>query len=108
MSPLLMVILAFVIGFVEWYLALRRTLALTHGEKWLTFNLVLVEGILAWTVLSSFLNVPTSPIEIEPNDNFLTYLIQVAIALKWKISMALSASFGGGLGSLMVKAKEVQ
>lgn len=99
MNPLLMVILAFIIGFVEWFLAIRRTVAVVNGEKWLTFILVLVEGILAWLVLSSFLNVPSSPIN---NDSSLFFIFEFIIAYKWKIATAISASLGGALGSFVV------
>ena len=50
-------ILAFTIGFVEYYIALRRTLALIQKDVRLTFILVLVEGILSWVALGGFLSV---------------------------------------------------
>jgi hypothetical protein len=50
-------ILAFVVGFVEYYIALRRTLSLIQKDAKLTFILVLVEGILSWAALGGFLSV---------------------------------------------------
>ncbi len=50
-------ILAFTIGFVEYYIALRRTLSLIQKDVKLTFILVLAEGILSWVALGGFLSV---------------------------------------------------
>jgi hypothetical protein len=105
MSPLLTVVIAFLIGFIEWYMALRRTLALTRGEKTLTFILVLGEGLLAWGVLSGFLAVPSyefQPVEINSVYGLLTSVIALIKAYYWKILVALSASVGGAIGSLVV------
>lgn len=109
MSPLLTVLIAFLIGFIEWYIALRRTLALTRGEEALKFILVLVEGLLAWGVLSSFLAVPSYDYSLVPFDTIamcISNLWTLVQAYRWKILIAVSASIGGAVGSLLVHPSE--
>jgi len=73
------------VGLVEWWLALRRTLACARGERCLLIILVFIENLLGLWVLSNF---------IQKND--------------WLI--AVSYSFGAALGALLVnlKKKEVK
>jgi len=104
MNPLLTVIIAFMIGFVEWWLALRRVLALTNGERILTFILVLAEGVLGWLILWNFISVPTYPVD-QSQINCLMSLWGVIKAYRWKIAIALAASIGGAIGSLLVTKK---
>ena len=101
MSLLLILLLAFLIGFVEWWIALRRTVALVNGERTLVFMLVLVEGLLAWGVLFSFLSVPTYPVDASAGMD----IINLIKAYQCKIMVAISASVGGAVGSLLVKSK---
>lgn len=77
MSPLPTVALYIIVGFIEWYLALRRTLAVTHNEKALLVAIVFIENLLGLWVLQNF---------IRSND--------------WWI--AISYSVGGAVGALMV------
>ena len=65
------------IGCLEWYLALRRTLACARGERCLLVILVFVENSVGFFVLQSF---------VRSND--------------W--GMALVYSAGGALGALMI------
>jgi hypothetical protein len=74
-------ILAFMVGFVEYYLALKRTLALVDMDAKKTFYLVLAEGILPWLGLGSFLLVTSI---------FAKILIVIFMAL------------GGGIAAIMV------
>lgn len=69
------------VGCLEWFLALRRTLACARGERWLMAFLVLVENLVAFFVLSAF---------IEKRD--------------WLVVMFYSV--GGALGSLLVGVKK--
>jgi hypothetical protein len=72
----------FLIGAGEWYLALRRTLACARGERTLLCLLVLAENLLSFFVLVQFLK-----------DN------------NWMIAVAYS--IGAAAGSLMLeKAKK--
>jgi hypothetical protein len=81
MSLLLTSLLYVAIGCLEWYLALRRTLACARGERKLLVTIVFFENILGLWVLSNF---------ISSND--------------WMI--ALFYSFGGALGALLVGSKK--
>jgi lipoprotein signal peptidase len=100
MNPLLIVILAFLIGFAEWFLATRRTIAIVNQERTLIFTLVLAEGILAWSVLSSYLNVPVYPIEAQTS--LIWFICEWIGAYKWRLATILSTSIGGALGALVV------
>lgn len=77
MNLLPTVALYVVVGFIEWYLALRRTLAVTRNEKVLLITIVFIENLLGLWVLQNF---------IRSND--------------WWI--AISYSIGGAVGALMV------
>ena len=68
----------FGVGCLEWWLALRRTLACARGETILLCTLVFSENLLGLFVLSQF---------IKSND--------------WTIAIAYSV--GGALGALMVR-----
>ncbi len=78
MSLLLSLLVYFGVGCLEWFLALRRTLACARGETTLLCLLVFSENLLGLFVLSQFVK-----------DN------------NWYIAIAYSA--GGALGSLMLK-----
>jgi len=69
------------IGCLEWYLALRRTLACARGEKTTLVVLVFMENLLALWVLSNF---------IASSD--------------WLIAVVYSV--GAALGALLVSGKE--
>lgn len=69
----------FVVGCIEWWLALRRTLACARGERCLMVILVFCENLLGLWVLASF---------VRSND--------------WLIAFVYST--GGALGALMVSA----
>lgn len=109
MNPLPIVIFAFLIGFIEWFLAMRRSVAVINRESLLTFILVLVEGILAWSVLSSFQSVDSYPFESSVNfesynmlSNIIFFIWEWCKAYRWKILTVLSTSIGGALGALVV------
>ncbi len=68
------------VGCLEWYLALRRTLACARGEKFTLITLVFIENLLGLWVLSNFIN--TSD---------------------WTIAIVYSA--GASLGALLVSGK---
>jgi hypothetical protein len=68
------------VGCLEWWLALRRTLACARGERVTLVVLVFVENLLGLWVLSSF---------IRDSD--------------WLIALAYSA--GGAAGALMIAGK---
>lgn len=51
MSPPYVLALCFGIGALDWYLALRRTLACARGERVLLSSLVFTENILGFLVL---------------------------------------------------------
>jgi hypothetical protein len=55
MSLLPAMILYLTVGCGEWYLALRRTLACTRGEKTVLICIVFIENLLGLWVLSSFI-----------------------------------------------------
>ena len=69
------------IGFVEWALALRRTLACARGETSLLVGIVFVEQLLGFWVLSRFL-----------------------VTGSWLVAVAYS--IGAALGALTVSKKE--
>ncbi len=69
------------VGFVEWALALRRTLACAKGETSLLVGIVFVEQLLGFWVLSRFL-----------------------VTGSWLVAVAYS--IGAALGALMVSRKE--
>ena len=69
------------IGCLEWYLALRRTLACARGEKSLLVALVFAENILGLWVLANF---------IQSSD--------------WLIAVVYSS--GAALGALLVSDKQ--
>ena len=69
------------IGCLEWYLALRRTLACARGEKTLLVALVFAENILGLWVLANF---------IQSSD--------------WLIAVVYSC--GAALGALLVSDKQ--
>jgi len=73
-------LLYLVIGLIEWYLALRRTLACARGERYLLIILVFFENLLGLFVLQNF---------IVKNDWFI----------------AVSYSLGASLGALIVSIK---
>ena len=78
MSLLLLTSLLYVgVGCLEWFLALRRTLAVSNGETTLLCVLVFVENIVGLFVLSNFVQTGN-----------------------WMI--AISYSLGGSLGALSV------
>ena len=81
MTLLLNLCLYLAVGCSEWYLALRRTLACTRGEKTVLVTIVFIENLLGLWVLSNF---------IRTND--------------W--SLALSYSAGGALGALLVTLRD--
>lgn len=81
MTNLLVVILYLAIGSIEWWLALRRTLACARGEKTLLVSLVFIENLLGLFVLSMFVR-----------DN------------NWWI--AVSYAVGGSLGCLFLDLKK--
>jgi hypothetical protein len=81
MTLLLNLCLYLAVGCSEWYLALRRTLACTRGEKTVLVSIVFIENILGLWVLSNF---------IRTND--------------W--TLALSYSAGGALGALLVTLRD--
>jgi len=54
MELLLDVLMYVAVGFGEWYLALRRTLACARGEKVLLVGIVFIENLLGLWVLSNF------------------------------------------------------
>ena len=66
-----------IVGCVEWWISLRRTLACARGEKAVLVTIVFIENILGLWVLSMF---------IEKHD--------------WLI--AVSYSIGGALGAYLV------
>lgn len=70
-----------VVGCVEWYLSLRRTLACARGERAILITIVFIENILGLWVLSNF---------IHTND--------------WII--AISYSIGGSAGAYLVSRKQ--
>ena len=70
------ILIFLVVGLIEWWLALRRTLACVNHEKGLLLTLVFVENFLGLIVLQSF---------IKSGD--------------W--SIALAYSIGGTLGALL-------
>jgi hypothetical protein len=74
-------ILAFMVGFVEYYLALKRTLALVDLNTRKTFYLVLAEGMLPWLGLGSFLLVP---------------------GILAKVLIVIFMALGGGVAAIMV------
>lgn len=74
-------ILAFMVGFVEYYLALKRTLALVDLNTKKTFYLVLAEGILPWLGLGSFL---------------------LASNIFTKVLIVFFMALGGGIAAIMV------
>ncbi len=55
MSLLPAMILYLTVGCGEWYLALRRTLACTRGEKTVLICIVFIENLLGLWVLSNFI-----------------------------------------------------
>jgi hypothetical protein len=55
MSLLLSMVLYLTVGCGEWYLALRRTLACTRGEKTVLIGIVFIENLLGLWVLSNFI-----------------------------------------------------
>jgi hypothetical protein len=65
------------VGLVEWYLALRRTLACARGETILLVLIVFIENVLGLWVLSSFIT----------QNNWL---------------IAIAYSIGASLGALVV------
>ena len=65
------------VGFIEWFLALRRTIACVRGEKVMLVTIVFIENLASLWVLQNF---------IERHD--------------WMI--AVSYAIGGSLGSLMI------
>ena len=77
MTLLMNILLYVAVGFAEWYLALRRTLACARGEKTLLVCIVFIENLLGLWVLSNF---------VRTNNWFL----------------AFSYSAGGALGALLV------
>jgi len=81
MTLLLNLCLYLAVGCSEWYLALRRTLACTRGEKTVLVTIVFIENLLGLWVLSNF---------IRTND--------------W--TLALSYSAGGALGALLVTLRD--
>lgn len=81
MSNLLVVLLYVGIGSVEWWLALRRTLACARGERTMLVSLVFIENLLGLFVLSMFVR-----------DN------------NWMI--AVSYAVGGSLGCLFLDLKK--
>ena len=74
---LLQVILYVAVGCGEWYLALRRTLACSRGEKKTMIVIVFFENLLGLWVLSNFVR----------SDNWL---------------LALAYSAGGAAGALLM------
>lgn len=81
MTLLLNLCLYLAVGCGEWYLALRRTLACTRGEKTVLVTIVFIENLLGLWVLSNF---------VRTND--------------W--TLALSYSAGGALGALLVTMRD--
>jgi hypothetical protein len=77
---LLSLLVYVVIGLVEWWLSLRRTLAIAQGEKTLLIIIVFIENLVGLAVLATF---------IRSND--------------WMI--AISYSVGGALGAYLVSLK---
>jgi hypothetical protein len=75
---LLSVPIYLIVGAGEWFLALRRTLAVSRGETKTLVVIVFLENFLGLWVLSSF---------VKSNDWWL----------------ALAYSFGGSLGALLMK-----
>lgn len=75
-----MLLLYFGISLLEWYLALRRTLAVTRGEKTILVIIVFIENLLGLWVLS----------------NFIT-------SQNW--ALAIAYSIGGACGSLLACPK---
>lgn len=73
-------LLYLLVGCVEWFLSLRRTLACARGERMILITIVFFENILGLWVLSSF---------VHTND--------------WWI--AISYSIGGALGAYLVSMK---
>jgi hypothetical protein len=69
------------IGCLEWYLALRRTLACARGEKALLVSLVFAENILGLWVLANFIQ-----------------------SADWLIAIVYSV--GAALGALLVSDKQ--
>lgn len=69
------------VGFSEWWLALRRTLACSRGERLVLVVIVFIENFLGLFVMSSF---------VRDND--------------WK--MAVAYSVGGSLGAWAVVSKK--
>ena len=57
MNPLLLkLILYLLIGLIEWWLAMRRTLACVKQEKCLLMILVFIENFIGLAVLQNFIN----------------------------------------------------
>ena len=77
MTSLLSLLVYLTVGSVEWYIALRRTLACARGETTLLVTLVFIENLLALFVLSNF---------IKHND--------------WTIAIAYAV--GSALGALVI------
>ena len=77
MTSLLSLPVYLIIGLVEWYLALRRTLACARGEKKTLFVIVFIENLLSLAVLQNF---------IENHD----------------FTIAVAYSIGSACGALMV------
>ena len=80
---LLSLLVTFTVGALEWWLALRRTLACARGEIALLVSIVFIENILGLWVLSSF---------IRNNDWFI----------------AISYSVGAALGAFLATRKTKQ
>jgi hypothetical protein len=55
MNLLLSMAIYLIVGCGEWYLALRRTLAVARGEKVLLVSIVFIENLLGLWVLSNFI-----------------------------------------------------
>ena len=77
MTSLLSLPVYLIIGLVEWYLALRRTLACARGEKKTLVVIVFIENLLSLAVLQNF---------IENHD----------------FTIAVAYSIGSACGALMV------
>jgi len=77
MSLISLLPLYILIGFIEWFLALRRTLACARNEKVMLVCIVFIENLVSLWVLSNF---------IEKKD--------------WMI--AICYAIGGAMGSLMI------
>jgi hypothetical protein len=77
MNLLLQMLLYVTVGCGEWYLALRRTLACSRGERTTMVVIVFFENLLGLWVLSNFVR----------NDNWI---------------LALAYSSGGAAGALLM------